>query len=197
MRERQDADKDSATRRQQPRRGASAPESGTAAHLLHLQRTLGNAAVARMVEGAQDEPVVQRRSAAHDVLNSAGSPLDAPVLDEMNHRLGADFSDVQVHTDSIAQRSTEEMGARAWTSGNHVVLGPQGRDRHTLAHELTHVLQQKAGPVAGTDTGDGLAVSHPSDPYERAAEENARKAMSAPLKYEADDSDYDSGYESG
>lgn len=194
MRERQDADKDSATRREQPRRAAPAPESGTAAHLLHLQRTLGNAAVARMVEGAQEEPVVQRRSAAHDVLSSAGSPLAAPVLDEMNHRMGADFSDVQVHTDSVAQRSTEEMGARAWTSGNHVVLGSQGRDRHTLAHELTHVLQQKAGPVAGTDTGDGFAVSHPHDPYERAAEENARKVMSAPMKY--DDSDYDSGYES-
>lgn len=195
MRERQDADKDSATRRQQPPRAAPAPESGTAAHFLHLQRTLGNAAVARMVEGAQDEPAVQRRSAAHDVLNSAGSPLDAPVLEEMNHRLDADFSDVQVHTDSVAQRSTEEMGAHAWTSGNHVVLGSQGRDRHTLAHELTHVLQQKAGPVAGTDTGDGLKVSDPSDRFERAAEENARKAMSAPVKH--DDSDYDSGYESG
>lgn len=194
MRERQNADKDSATRREQPRRAAPAPESGTAAHLLHLQRTLGNAAVARMVEGAQEETDVQR-STVHGVLNSPGAPLDAPLLDEMQTRMNADFSDVRVHTDSVAQRSTEEIGARAYTSGNHVVLGSGGSDKHTLAHELTHVLQQRSGPVAGTDNGDGLKVSDPSDSFERAAEHNARQVMSAPLKHDDEDG-YDSGYES-
>ena len=176
MRERQEPGKDSTSRHERPRRVAPAPESGTAAHLLHLQRTLGNAAVARMVEGAQGEDEVQR-SAVHGVLSSSGQPLGAPVREEMESRMGADFSDVRVHTGGTAQRSAAEIGARAYTSGNHVVLGSGASDKHTLAHELTHVLQQRSGPVAGTDNGDGLKVSDPSDRYERAAEDNARRVM--------------------
>src|SRR5262249_32147938 len=44
--------------------------------------------------------------------------------------------------------------------------------------ELTHVVQQRYGPVAGTDNGDGLAVSDPGAAFERAAEANAHKVMS-------------------
>ncbi|WP_238413219.1 eCIS core domain-containing protein, partial [Saccharothrix deserti] len=150
------------------------------AALLALQRSIGNAAVARMF-GA---PAVQRsavqRSAVHDVLRSAGRPLDTPVRTEMEARLGADFSDVRVHTDAAARRSATELGAHAYTSGNHVVVGAGGGDRHTLAHELTHVIQQRSGPVPATPTGDGVSVSDPGDAYERAAEANARRVMAGP-----------------
>ncbi|XIE81608.1 DUF4157 domain-containing protein [Streptomyces sp. SBR177] len=98
----------------------------------------------------------------------------------MEARLGADFSDVRVHTDSAARASAAEVGARAYTCGHHVVLGDGGTDRHTLAHELTHVIQQRSGPVAGTDNGSGLRVSDPSDRFEREAEANARRALSGP-----------------
>jgi hypothetical protein len=43
-----------------------------------------------------------------------------------------------------------------------------------MAHELTHVVQQAAGPVAGTEIGQGLSVSHPSDRFEQAATADAR-----------------------
>ncbi len=36
-----------------------------------------------------------------------------------------------------------------------------GATQHTLADELTHVIQQRSGPVAGTDNGAGLKVSDP------------------------------------
>lgn len=200
MRDRQEPGKDSTSRHERPRRAAPAPESGTAAHLLHLQRTLGNAAVARMVEGAQGEDEVQR-SAVHGVLSSSGQPLGAPVREEMESRMGADFSDVRVHTGGTAQRSAAEIGARAYTSGNHVVLGSGASDKHTLAHELTHVLQQRSGPVAGTDNGDGLKVSDPSDRYERAAEANAKRVMAKSVQRACSCSDSspgrcdDDGYE--
>ncbi|MFJ3902926.1 DUF4157 domain-containing protein [Streptomyces sp. NPDC090025] len=156
-----------------------------------LQRAVGNAAVARMLSGSRaagapegsggagEDPPVQR-STAHQVLGSPGQPLDASLRSEMEGRLGADFSDVRVHTGSTAQRSADELGARAYTSGNHVVLPDGGRDKHTLAHELTHVIQQRQGPVSGTDSGDGLRVSDPADRFERAAEANARRVMSGP-----------------
>ncbi|MFI8763771.1 DUF4157 domain-containing protein [Streptomyces sp. R-07] len=172
--------------------------------MLALQRTAGNAAVLRMlqlsghpyaqppVQGNEGElhqhgascghrqaerPAVQR-SAVHDVLAGPGRPLDVPLREEMESRLGADFSDVRIHDGSAARASAAEIGARAYTSGNDIALGEGGTDKHTLAHELTHVIQQRQGPVAGTDNGAGLSISDPSDRYEQEAEANAQRVMS-------------------
>ncbi|MGW2178214.1 eCIS core domain-containing protein [Streptomyces sp. NPDC001732] len=154
--------------------------------LLDLQSTVGNAEVVRMLQRADRslaeptdpaDPSVQR-SAVHDVLRSGGRPLDEATRTDMEARFGADFSDVRIHTDRAARASAAEVGARAYTSGNHVVIGHGGADRHTLAHELTHVVQQRHGPVAGTDHGNGLRVSDPSDRFEREAEANARRIVS-------------------
>nr|WP_234322927.1 DUF4157 domain-containing protein [Streptomyces sp. NRRL S-350] len=137
-------------------------------------------------EGFQD-PAVQRaaapalqRSSVHDVLRGPGRPLDQATRTDMESRLGADFSDVRIHTDGAARASAAEVGARAYTSGNDIVIGEGGGDAHTLAHELTHVIQQRQGPVSGTDNGNGLKVSDPSDRFEREAEANARAVMSRP-----------------
>ncbi|MFF1906133.1 DUF4157 domain-containing protein [Kitasatospora sp. NPDC058218] len=160
-----------------PVAGAMSPEQAR-----ELQRSIGNAVVARMARGGREEqgsdPV--QRSSVHDVLRGAGRPLQGPVRAEMEGRLGADFSDVRLHTGAAAQRSAAEIGARAYTSGRDVVLGHGGGDKHTLAHELTHVIQQRKGAVAGTDRGDGLRVSHPGDSFEREAEANARRVMARP-----------------
>ncbi|MER0446400.1 DUF4157 domain-containing protein [Streptomyces sp. Edi4] len=127
-----------------------------------------------------ERPAVQR-AAVQDVLRTSGKPMDEATRTEMETRLRADFSDVRIHNDSAAKASATEIGARAYTSGNHVVVGSGGADKHTLAHELTHVIQQRKGPVAGTDNGSGLKVSDPSDTFERAAEANATAVMRAPL----------------
>ncbi|MEU3963220.1 DUF4157 domain-containing protein [Streptomyces buecherae] len=165
---------------------------------LALQGAVGNATVIQMLrraghsldekehrhgdgcghEGFKD-PAVQR-SSVHDVVRSPGQPLDQATRTDMESRLGADFSDVRIHTGSAANASAAEVGARAYTSGNHVVLAAGGGDADTLAHELTHVIQQRQGPVSGTDNGNGLRVSDPSDRFEREAESNARAVMSRP-----------------
>jgi hypothetical protein len=168
--------------------------------VLALQRSIGNAAVSRMIEqsrhqhgagcghtqAAADTTAPVQRSAVHSVLSSGGRPLDDATRTDMESRLGADFSDVRLHTGATAQRSAAEIGARAYTSGSHVVIGNGGADPHTLAHELTHVIQQRKGPVAGSDNGEGLRVSDPSDRFEREAEANARQVMSgAPRDHSA------------
>ncbi|MFF6908289.1 DUF4157 domain-containing protein [Streptomyces sp. NPDC012389] len=162
--------------------------------LMEVQATVGNAAVVQMLrdsEQAVDQEghrhgagcghgsgggVVQR-SAVHAVLRTPGRPLDDATLGDMEARLGADFSDVRIHNDAAAKASAAEVGARAYTSGSHVVIGDGGADKHTLAHELTHVIQQRSGPVAGTVNGAGLKVSDPSDRFEREAEANATRVM--------------------
>ncbi|RLV66710.1 DUF4157 domain containing protein [Streptomyces sp. CBMAI 2042] len=172
-----------------------------------LQRSIGNAALAQMIEDQRhvhdpsrsrpDTPAATeseantpvQRSSVHDVLRSPGRPLAEPVRTEMELRLGEGFESVRIHDGASAARSASEIGARAYTSGDHVVLGQGGTDKHTLAHELTHVIQQRQGPVTGTDTGSGLRVSDPSDRYERAAEANATAALARPLPAPAADRD--------
>ncbi|MFI1583657.1 DUF4157 domain-containing protein [Embleya sp. NPDC020630] len=101
---------------------------------------------------------------------------------EMEARFGgADFSGVRLHSGPSARGSAAEVGARAYTSGEHVVVGAGGNDKHTLAHELGHYLQQRAGPVGGEIDHRGLSVSDPGDRWERAAEAQARRVMSGPV----------------
>jgi hypothetical protein len=170
------------------------------AAVLHLQRLAGNAGVGALVEGEGDE----RRSPVLDVVGrGGGSPLPRDVRVQMESGLGADFGDVRVHDDGTAAASARAVNAKAYTVGNEVVFGsgayqpetPEGR--HTLAHELTHVVQQRSGPVDGTSTGDGVALSDPSDRFEREAEARATafgrgetpstSAAPAAVQREADD----------
>ncbi|WP_280840965.1 DUF4157 domain-containing protein [Micromonospora sp. A200] len=162
--------------------------------MLALQRTAGNAAVARLLgrdehrnDAARGHAAPVQRSAVHDVLRNPGRPLDGDVRAEMEQRLGTDFSDVRLHTDAAGHAAAESVQAEAFTSGSHIAF-QRGRfdpssaaGRHVLAHELTHVVQQRSGPVTGTATDDGLRVSDPSDAFERAAEANAARAMARPL----------------
>jgi Domain of unknown function (DUF4157) len=122
-----------------------------------------------------------RERPVDDVLRGSGQPLGTTVREEMEARLGADFSRVRVHTDGAARTSAAEFGARAYTSGEHVVIGDGGAGKHVLAHELTHVIQQRQGPVASTDHGSWLKVSDSSDRDELAAEATAVRVMRVPL----------------
>ena len=55
-----------------------------------------------------------------------------------------DVSGIQAHTGADAKNSADAMGAQAYATGNHVVLGDQA-DLHTVAHEAAHVVQQRGG----------------------------------------------------
>jgi len=145
---------------------------------LHLQRMAGNAGVSSLV-GEED------RSPVHDVVGrGGGQALDRGTREFMESRLGADFGDVRVHTDSQATASARSVQAHAYTVGNDVVFQGDryqpGTDsgRRMLAHELTHVVQQRSGPVDGTAAPGGIKLSDPSDRFERQAESTADAVVS-------------------
>jgi hypothetical protein len=133
--------------------------------VLALQRSVGNAGVTAMLSDA--------------IGSGSGAPLDTGTRGVMEAHLGHDFSDVRIHTGDAATRSAESLGAQAYTVGRDVVVSSDhwapdtGAGQRLLAHELTHVAQQEAGPVDGTPTGDGLAVSDPGDRFEQEAERAA------------------------
>jgi hypothetical protein len=150
----------------------------TPAAVMHLQKTAGNATVSAALE--EQEP-----SLVKDVVGSGGgAPLDKDTKGYMESRLGADFSDVRVHTDARASESARSVQAYAYTVGSDLVFQsgkyePESDSgKRMLAHELTHVVQQRSGPVAGTPAPGGIQISHPSDRFEQAAESNADRVMS-------------------
>ena len=91
-----------------------------------------------------------------------------------------------IHADPEGHELSQSVGAKAFTSGQDIFFQTGAFDPGTpegfelLVHESTHVLQQAAGPVAGSATADGaLAISDPGDSFEQAASSKA-EGTSAP-----------------
>ena len=86
----------------------------------------------------------------HEVLRSPGQPLDAATHAFFAPHFGDDLSRVRVHAGEQAAKSADQVHARAYTVGHHVVFGvgqyapKTRRGRQLIAHELTHVVQQGA-----------------------------------------------------
>jgi len=84
-------------------------------------------------------------------LKAGGRPLDAPVRRFMEGRFGRSFESVRVHTDGAAAALARQANARAFAVGRHLVFGSgqyrpsADQGRRLIAHELTHVLQQRGG----------------------------------------------------
>lgn len=99
--------------------------------------------------------------AVHAALNAPGHPLSGADRTAMEGRFGQDFRHVRVHTDAQAAASARAINARAYTVGRDVVFG-EGQyapgthaGRRLLAHELTHVVQQRAAdPVVQRSDND-------------------------------------------
>jgi hypothetical protein len=143
--------------------------------VLGLQRSVGNRGVAAALEGEERSPV-------HDVINSGGGqPLEPAVRADMEARLGHDFGDVRLHHDARAEESAKALNAHAYTVGSNIVFQRDRYDpasvegRKKIVHELTHVIQQRSGPVDGTPAPGGIRVSDPSDRFEREAAANAER----------------------
>ena len=72
----------------------------------------------------------------------------------MEQRFGHDFSRVRVHSGGAAEQSARDVNANAFTVGHDVVFGAgmfaPGTDsgRRLLAHELTHVMQNRSISVS-------------------------------------------------
>jgi hypothetical protein len=95
------------------------------------------------------EPASTAPPLVHEALRSGGEPLDASTREFMESRFDHDFSQVRVHADGRAAESARTIHALAYTLGEHIVFGG-GRyapatlaGQKLLAHELTHVVQQR------------------------------------------------------
>ena len=161
--------------RAQERATAVSPELG-----------LGNRAVQRLLRGAVQRSAAGRERVDESVARAieskrgGGQTLDASARGELEAAFGDDFSDVRVHTDEQADRLTRAVDADAFTTGSDIFFRSGGYDpsgtagRTLLAHELTHVVQQRGAPAVHE-----LTLTEPEEASEReakaVAEEVARR----------------------
>ncbi len=164
----------------QAKKGDKAPDvasilvgdaSPTPDGILELQRLAGNKAVSSLLhpDGASVRPLVEKavsspgepRFVSRSPGTTAGGAFDvAPPATAM-----------RVHSD---REATEALGARGFSVGDDVVLHPDyapgtQRGDEVLAHETTHFLQNRAGPVPGDPIGNDVRVSDPGDAHEQKA----------------------------
>ena len=82
---------------------------------------------------------------------TAGRPLESTVRSRMERGFGTSFDEVRIYTDGTASRLAHSFSARAFTVGSHIAFagGLYRPDNIVgtalLAHELAHVVQQRAG----------------------------------------------------
>ena len=95
-----------------------------------------------------------------DSARSGGSGLPSAVQEQVGAALSVDLSSVRLHTDERADQLAADLNAKAFTSGSDIfVRGGESRvagadGRHTLAHELAHVVRGDAGSQVRRLTDD-------------------------------------------
>lgn len=156
-------------------RGAALPSLARGGVGVDVQRKC-----AKCEEEEKKQNWIQRRAAGTgsptasrqqiDSATAGGGPLPEQTRTFFEHRLGNDFSDVRVHTDARAAESARDLQAHAYTRGSNIVFGAgqyrpdSNAGRELLAHELTHVVQQR-----NEGAGNTPAVQRIGDPSQAPA----------------------------
>lgn len=140
--------------------------------------------------GEEDRPVQTKEAvpssvpgrtlATTPILHSLqnGEALDAGARSGMERFFGQDLGGIRIHTDRRAQALASSLGADAFTIGHQIAFSAGKYQPHTtegrklLAHELTHVVQQRRG-LFGEILQSG--IGRVGDRYEVEADEVAER----------------------
>ncbi|MDX2098375.1 MAG: DUF4157 domain-containing protein [Leptolyngbyaceae cyanobacterium bins.59] len=111
-----------------------------------------------------------------------GQPLPQKVQTKMEKSFGTSFSDVRIHEGPQAK----SVGALAYTQGSRIHFAPGQYNPESmsgqalLGHELTHVVQQRAGRVPVATQNKGIPIN--ADPaLEQEADDMGAKAARGEL----------------
>ena len=111
---------------------------------------------------------------------ASGSPSSIPFRKAMEFSFGEDFSSVKAY---LGQRqSMDRLNAYAAASGDQVVFGGSSPDKKLVAHELTHVVQQRrfgAGQLKSQLSSVDEAAEREADGVASRAASGQRVAVSA------------------
>lgn len=162
-----------------------AAEAGPVQDEARMWRALGASRVPRSPSDAAALAVEQR---------GGGQAVDPAIAQAVSAQTGAGLDDVRVHTDPISQAATRAMNARAFTVGADIFLGPgeSATNPELIAHELTHVVQQRGGRATPQRK---IAIGDAKSPAEADADRVANRvtAGAAPTEWLVDNGPLASG----
>lgn len=117
---------------------------------------------------------------------------DAPMAPStrryMERRFGADLRDVRIHTGAVAARLCDTLKARALTLDNNILFADgeyepaSAEGKWLLAHELAHVLQQRAARSMPRPEGKFIAFGGDDDDCEHEADRLASEVLDGGLR---------------
>jgi hypothetical protein len=108
-----------------------------------LRRKAGEGAIAATTE--LESAIQQSRG--------SGQPLTESIRQPMEQAFNADFAEVRVHADARSDQLNRSIQAKAFTTGQDIFFRQDAyapnsaTGQELLAHELTHVVQQKGKPL--------------------------------------------------
>jgi len=160
--------------------------------LTSLQQIVGNRAVQRLLAQRSGEGSTSASLSAGFELDDdtagridrergGGQALDTALQTQAGEAMGYDLSGVRVHTSPEAAGLSDQLSAKAFTTGQDIFFREGAYDPHSsggrelIAHELTHVVQQGTGAVGG---GSRLTVNPPGDAFEQEADAVAKAVAS-------------------
>lgn len=160
-----------------PEPPSSAPAAPTQAPLAWAGSNRGaSEAVSRLGDGILPGGTVHPQVvSAIASARGGGHAVPTGIRDDVAARVGDPLDDVKIHTDANADQLSRSVAARAFTTGTDVFFAageyqPSSTGgRELIAHELTHVAQQR-----GASTGGPMTVSEPGDAIEDHADAVAR-----------------------
>ncbi len=124
--------------------------------------------ISQMKSDQTSQPAKQNQNQSnHNSSSGSKSSMSAPVRSKMENSFGTSFGDVKIHPNSPKAKS---MGALAYTQGSNVHFAPgqynpqNSSGQALLGHELTHVVQQRAGRVEAPQQSKGKGAPINADP---------------------------------
>src|SRR6185312_6838547 len=112
--------------------------------------------------GLEGGPVGDDTASRIESKRGSGSTLNDGVRAKMEGATGEGFGDVRVHRDAESDALNRSMTAKAFTTGSDIFLRQDQSpgDERLLAHELTHVVQQRSMSGGGGGMNVGAADDH-------------------------------------
>ncbi|MCD6476257.1 MAG: DUF4157 domain-containing protein, partial [Anaerolineaceae bacterium] len=154
--------------------------------LLNLQHKAGNQAVQRLIAQHKSEEgfdLDDKTTAKIQQARSGGQALERSFQRQMETKFGKSLDDVKLHTDQSANTLSQQLGASAFTIGSDVFFREgkyepgSTKGQELLAHELTHVIQQRERKV--NSGKPGLNVRPAGDEFEQEADSTAQSLISS------------------
>jgi hypothetical protein len=162
------ADEEEADAKHDLTQRAADEEEADAKHDL-TQREGDAGAAAQPEVGLEGGALSDGLSARINSRRGGGQSLDDGTRSTMENSFGTSFKDVRVHTDAESDALNRSISAKAFTTGSDIFFrrDTSPGDHSLLAHELTHVVQQRSGSGGG---GGGMRVGPAGDSHEVAAD---------------------------